>query len=107
MGTLIETSDRTQIEALAADGSTAAIRRRAQLLLLYDEGLPTREVAEQIDLSLSRTRFWRRRYIFEGMQIFAESSLKTTAIAPFDFNCPHDAFYSALGCWKSNSVTPI
>ncbi len=82
MGTLIETADRAQIEALAADGSTAAIRRRAQLLLLYDEGLLTREVAEQVDLSLSRTRFWRRRYIFEGMQIFAESSLKTAAIAP-------------------------
>jgi CHAD domain-containing protein len=82
MGTLIETADRAQIEALAADGSTAAIRRRAQLLLLYDEGLPTREVAEQIDLSLSRTRFWRRRYIFEGMQIFAESSLKTAPSVP-------------------------
>ena len=73
MGTLIDTADRAQIESLAAGGSTAAIRRRAQLLLLYDQGLPTREVAEQVDLSASRIRFWRRRFIFEGMAIFAEN----------------------------------
>jgi CHAD domain-containing protein len=74
MGTLIDTADLAQIESLAAHGSTAAIRRRAQLLLLYDQGLPTREVAEQVDLSASRTRFWRRRFIFEGMAIFAENT---------------------------------
>ena len=95
MGTLIETADRAQIEALAADGSTAAIRRRAQLLLLYDEDLPTREVAEQVDLSLSRTRFWRRRYIFEGMQIFSEGSLETTAIAPSILDQDHLTFNPA------------
>jgi CHAD domain-containing protein/transposase len=82
MGNLINPADRDQIEAQAAHGSTAAIRRRAQLLLLYDQGLPTREVAEQIGLSESRTRFWRRRFIFEGMQIFAESSLNNDQLTP-------------------------
>ena len=82
MGTLIDSADRAQIEAQAAHGSSTAIRRRAQLLLLYDQGLPTREVAEQIGLSESRTRFWRRRFIFEGMQIFAESSLNTDQLTP-------------------------
>jgi len=82
MGTLIDSADRAQIEAQAAHGSKAAIRRRAKLLLLYDQGLPTREVAEQIGLSESRTRFWRRRFIFEGMQIFAESSINIDQLAP-------------------------
>ena len=82
MGTLIDSADRAQIEALAANGSTAAIRRRAKLLLLYDQGLPTRQVAEQIGLSESRTRFWRRRFIFEGIRIFAESSLNIDQLAP-------------------------
>jgi len=86
MGTLIDTADLAQIEALAADGSTAAIRRRAQLLLLYDQGLPTREVAEQVDLSASRTRFWRRRFIFEGMAIFAENTPKSEAPQPSQTN---------------------
>ena len=77
MGTLIDTADRAQIETLAMHGSSAAIRRRAQLLLLYDQDLPTRDVAEQVDLSASRTRYWRRRYILEGMAIFAEAILGT------------------------------
>ncbi|TES88890.1 MAG: helix-turn-helix domain-containing protein, partial [Anaerolineales bacterium] len=82
MGTLIDSADRAQIEAQAAHGSTVAIRRRAKLLLLYDQGLATREVAEQIGLSESRTRFWRRRFIFEGIRIFAESSLNIDQLAP-------------------------
>ena len=82
MGTLIDSADRAQIEAQAAHGSTAAIRRRAKLLLLYDQGLPTRQVAEQIGLSESRTRFWRRRFIFEGIRIFAESPLNIDQLAP-------------------------
>jgi CHAD domain-containing protein len=80
MGTLIDSENNTQIEALATRGSTAAVRRRAQLLLLYDEGLPTREVAERVGLSAGRTRYWRRRFLFEGMQIFAEASLETDTI---------------------------
>ena len=82
MGTLIDSADRAQIEAQAEHGSTVAIRRRANLLLLYDQGLPTREVAEQIGLSESRTRFWRRRFIFEGMRIFAENPLNIDQLAP-------------------------
>ena len=82
MGILISSADRTQIEAQAEHGSSAAIRRRAKLLLLYDQGLPTREVAEQIGLSESRTRFWRRRFIFEGMEIFAESILNSDQLVP-------------------------
>ncbi len=82
MGTLIDSADRAQIEAQAEHGSTVAIRRRAKLLLLYDQGLPTREVAEQIGLSESRTRFWRRRFIFEGMRIFAENPLNIDQLAP-------------------------
>ncbi len=74
MGTLIAAADKARIESLAELASTAAMRRRAQVLLLYDQGLPTQEVAEQVDLSPSRTRYWRRRYLFEGMQIFAGSS---------------------------------
>jgi hypothetical protein len=81
MGSLIDAADRVLIEAQAEHGSTAAIRRRAKLLLLYDEGLSTREVAEQVVLSVSRTRFWRRRFLFEGMEIFAESPLDLDQLA--------------------------
>lgn len=75
MGILIESTVREQIETLVTHGSTQAIRRRAKLLLLYDDGLTTVQVAEQVDLSTSRTRYWRRRFVSEGMEIFTEEPL--------------------------------
>ena len=75
MGILIESAVREQIETLVTYGSTQAIRRRAKLLLLYDDGLTTVQVAEQVDLSTSRTRYWRRRFVSDGMGVFAEGPL--------------------------------
>lgn len=80
MGTLFDQTVKAQVEELVTQGSTAAIRRRAQLLLLYDEGLPTKDVAEQVGLSLSRTRYWRRRFLSEGMKIFAEESIENNLV---------------------------
>jgi CHAD domain-containing protein len=76
MGNLIAAADRERIEALSARATNAAMRRRAEVLVLYDQGLSTQEVAEQVELSPSRTRYWRRRYLFEGMQIFSGSELE-------------------------------
>ena len=72
MGILFDSSLKEQIERLVSEGSTQAIRRRAKLLLLYDDGLTTVQVAEQVDLSTSRTRYWRRRFLSDGMAVFAE-----------------------------------
>ncbi|MFN2211786.1 MAG: CHAD domain-containing protein [Anaerolineales bacterium] len=86
MGTIIASADKAQIESLAAHASTTTMRRRAQLLLLYDQGLDTQAVADQVDLSASRARYWRRRYLFEGMQIFAGSSLNIPSSTPVPGN---------------------
>lgn len=45
-------------------------KRRAQLLFLYNTGLTTREVAAQVGLSLSQTRYWRQQFRLRGMGIF-------------------------------------
>ena len=78
MGNIIAAADQDDITALAERATTEAMRRRAQVLLLYDQGLTTQEVAEQVELSPSRSRYWRRRYLFEGMQIFAGSELESS-----------------------------
>jgi CHAD domain-containing protein len=78
MGNIIAAADQDDITALAEQATTEAMRRRAQVLLLYDQGLTTQEVAEQVELSPSRSRYWRRRYLFEGMQIFAGSELESS-----------------------------
>lgn len=79
MGHLLSPGERAQLEALEAHGNDPAIRRRVQTILLYDQGLPTREVAEQAGLSRGRARFWRRRFQLAGMGIF---STKTPSAEP-------------------------
>jgi CHAD domain-containing protein len=69
MGRYLSPNERQQIEALLTDGPPPAIERRARLLLLYDEGLPTREVALQAGISRGRARYWRRRFEKSGIDI--------------------------------------
>ena len=76
MRDFIANSDRDQIEGWATRGATAAIRRRAQLLLLYDDGLQTKDVAERVGLSRSRTRYWRRQFRARGLEIFPDGEQK-------------------------------
>jgi CHAD domain-containing protein len=74
MGNLLKSEERTQVEALAMRAGSPAVRRRAQVLLLYDDGLPTREVAERAGLSRGRARFWRGRYQKQGLEVFSGQS---------------------------------
>ena len=82
MGDFIQEDIRSQIEDLAMHGENPAVRRRAQILLLYDQGLPTREVAERVGLSKGRVRYWRRRFERTGLAMFA--SLKEKAPIKID-----------------------
>jgi CHAD domain-containing protein/transposase-like protein len=66
--------DRQQLEQIAADPSHDSAQRRAQLVLLYDQGLPTRDVAHEVGLSRGRSRYWRHQYELRGMAIFASAA---------------------------------
>jgi hypothetical protein len=79
MENLIESKDRFKIEALAAQSEQPTMRRAAQILLLYDEGQPTGEIASRVGLSPSRTRFWRRRFAALGMAMFSDAALQDEA----------------------------
>lgn len=70
MDSILSPAERVLVEALARRGVSPNIRRRAQLLLLYDEGLQTKEVAARVDLSRGRARYWRRRFQEKRMDIF-------------------------------------
>lgn len=60
---------KNQIEQFTVE-APQTLQRRARLLLLYDTGLPTREVAAQVMLSRSQTRYWRQQFQMRGMEIF-------------------------------------
>jgi transposase-like protein len=72
MPVLIQPEHHDAITRLAQDGPNAPVRRRAQLLLLYDAGHPTEEVVQQVGLSASSVLRWRRLYREQGMNIFPD-----------------------------------
>jgi CHAD domain-containing protein/transposase len=61
---------RQQLESIVADDQPLSVRHRAQLVLLYDQGYPTRRVAESVGLSRGRVRAWRRQFQLHGMEMF-------------------------------------
>jgi CHAD domain-containing protein len=67
---LLDEQQRRWLEDLTITDTDERYQRRARLLLLYDRGLATREVARSAGLSPSRTRFWRRQFVLRGMAIF-------------------------------------
>jgi|GEM_PF-4048082 len=72
MEAIVQPDHQAFIETQARQGATESIRRRAEILLRYDEGRSTREVAGLVGLSTSRTGYWRRAYLREGLAIFPE-----------------------------------
>jgi CHAD domain-containing protein len=68
---IISSEERQQLEEIAADQTQESTRRKAQLVLLYAQGLSTRDVAAEIGLSRGRARYWRHQYELKGMGIFS------------------------------------
>jgi CHAD domain-containing protein len=60
------------LEHVANDTPDEGLRRRARLLLLYDDGLLTHEAAGKVGISRGRARYWKRRYHNRGMAIFCD-----------------------------------
>jgi CHAD domain-containing protein len=69
-GNLLSPDQRRKLEALAFGSLSDVLRRRAEILLLYDEGQPTRQIARSAGRSRGRVRYWRRQFRIKGMDIF-------------------------------------
>jgi CHAD domain-containing protein len=66
---LLTPDEQRQVEHFTSE-PLLPLQRRARILLLYNTGLPTREVAAQVALSPSQTRHWRRQFRLRGLGIF-------------------------------------
>ena len=69
----LQLEERQQLEELLALQEAQAYHRRAQIILLYDEGYPTRQVAQAVGLSRGRSRYWRHRFQLDRMAMFASA----------------------------------
>lgn len=78
---LLRPEQKQQLEQLLANDPKVAIQRRARLLLLYDQGQPTRQVAQAVGISRGRARYWRRCFRANGMGIFGTALVEPQAQA--------------------------
>lgn len=70
MSTSLSPSERLFLEELAASAQEPHLQRRARIILSTILGTSTQEIAEAVDLSPGRVRYWRRQYHKRGMAIF-------------------------------------
>jgi CHAD domain-containing protein/transposase-like protein len=73
---LLDDQQKAEIQEIALKGLDPALRRRAMILLVYDQGQPTRQVAQEVGMSRGRVRYWRRQFLLRGMQIFTPKKSK-------------------------------
>lgn len=74
-------ADLSQLEDLAENAPEPGIRQRARLLLLYQQGLATHQIAAQVGLSRGRVRHWRGAFRRQGWSIFREYQPQEPAAA--------------------------
>jgi CHAD domain-containing protein len=67
---ILDPDQKRDSQKIAASGLSPALRRRAMILLFYNEGKPTRLVAQEVGLSRGHVRYWRRQFRARGMDIF-------------------------------------
>jgi CHAD domain-containing protein len=72
---MLQSDQREKLIELTKSGASISERRRAQILLLYDRGFTTSEIAKEVELSPSRVRYWRRSFETKGMDIFLSISV--------------------------------
>ncbi len=89
MPDLIKPEHHAAITELTTNGRNAPVRRRANLLLLYDAGHSTAEVSQQVGLSVSSVLRWRRLYRQQSMGVFPGFEEQTAPAS--EPNQPDDA----------------
>ncbi|HWQ85015.1 MAG TPA: CHAD domain-containing protein [Anaerolineales bacterium] len=72
--------ERSALEALLKAGPSASHQRRAEVVLLTDQGLTSREIAGKTGLKPTGVRYWRAQFRMRGMGIFGEVEAKQEAM---------------------------
>jgi CHAD domain-containing protein/transposase len=83
-GSLLSDEQGVQLRKLLQGELSDEVRRRIHLVLQYSAGKTTNEIATEVGLSESRTRYWRKAFERNGMSIFSleHTAPETKAAAP-------------------------
>ena len=98
-GDLLNPTQRQCLEALSRDGQTDTLRRCAQIVLLYDDGQPTRQVAQAVGRSRGRVRYWYRQFRDRGMTMFP-------AVPPVAMSAAADSTSASIPPARQTSSVP-
>ncbi len=72
----LTTEERSALEEVLKNNPPPGHQRRAEVLILTDQGLTSRQIAGQTGLKPSGVRYWRAQFRMRGMSIFGASTLE-------------------------------
>ena len=64
--------DEERLRTILETSDSEIDRKRAEILLGFEEGLSMRTVAERVDAPVQRVLYWRREYLKRGLSLFDE-----------------------------------
>lgn len=70
---LLSLEQQKQLETLLSGSLRSSIRRRAEIIALYDLGLNAGVISRMVRVSPQRARYWRQRFLEEGMSLFPDN----------------------------------
>ncbi len=79
-GSLLTPEQRSQLVETANQPDDSLLNRWARVLVLYDDGLLTHQVASQVGLSRSRTRYIKQKFLEHGWDDMTGSQVASTSL---------------------------
>lgn len=67
---LLAKEQEIRLKAVTQGAPESSLGRRAQILLLYHQGLDTQQIAQEVGMSARQVRYWRQAFGREGMAVF-------------------------------------
>jgi CHAD domain-containing protein len=71
---MLKQDQKELLENLLLNEIRVSERRRVHILLMYNRGMTTSQIAREVELSNSRVRYWKRTFLAKGMAIFPSLS---------------------------------
>lgn len=69
----LKADDRLQLQEIVDGAANDVDRKRAEILLGFDDGKSMREIADEVGASVQRVLFWRREFLKRGLGIFEKA----------------------------------
>ena len=96
---LLKNDQLAYLEQLANSAPSDALRRRALILLLYNQGKNTAEISALVGITSRSVRHWRAEFQKHGMKIFPRTGAEPGAAGPsYRSDQKTGACFAPAGC---------